>query len=308
MQQGKEHEADGGEERPSLLDHQELPQFRHRVQLDHHPGARIGHDDGRDHDFVGRDGDDVGQQDHAVQTDGPPHGFQPLRNPYRQALTPGVDVAQQPDRAAGRHGHDHRAPEDEYRPVYERGVQHAKNAGTPVGRKFQRETAGFAPQEGPGQDGRYQQGRRGADQDDQDQGPGRGHGREGRREGRRHEEGGQNDQRRPPAVAGHEIIGEDGDESLPRRIDDPAGHDPGRVATQAHTHGERLLAVGARLLEQRVDVERHAGKVPQVLQNGENGEEYRHRRKHNGDHPGQSPVDAVPDEPGDPPGHAKRFE
>ncbi len=49
--------------------------------------------------------------------------------------------------------------------------------------------------------------------------------------------------------------------------------------------------------EQVVHVECHPGKVAEILQESEEGEEDRHRRKHDTDYPGGGKVDAVQEHP-----------
>ncbi len=53
------------------------------------------------------------------------------------------------------------------------------------------------------------------------------------------------DQGGKPAVAGHKVVGDDGDQPLPGGVDDPAAHDARGVAAEAHAHGQRLFAAGA---------------------------------------------------------------
>ena len=116
----------------------------------------------------------------------------------------------------------------------------------------------------------------------------------------------EHDQRREPAVAGHEVVGEDRDQALARRVDDARRDDAGRVAAEPHRHRQRLLAVRAGALEQEVEVERDPRQVAEILEDREQREEDRHRRQHHADDPRQAAIDAVPDEAGDPPRARRR--
>ena len=106
--------------------------------------------------------------------------------------------------------------------------------------------------------------------------------------------------RRQTAVAGDKIVGEDGQQPLPGGVDDPAAHHPRGVAAKAHGHGEGLLAAGAAPLEGPIQVVGDPGQVARILQQGEQGEEDGHGRKHHADHPGQHPVDPQHQRPVEP--------
>ena len=95
------------------------------------------------------------------------------------------------------------------------------------------------------------------------------------------------------AVAGDEIVGEDGDEPFPWRINDAASGHAGGVAAESHAHGEALLAAGTGTLKGTVQVKRHTWQIPEVLQQCEQGKEDRHGRQHHGNDPGQHGVYAV---------------
>lgn len=58
-----------------------------------------------------------------------------------------------------------------------------------------------------------------------------------------------------------------------------------------YAHGKSLFTAGFGLLEGVVQNEGHPREVPKVLQEGEEGEENRHRGQHDRYHPGQDPVD-----------------
>ena len=116
---------------------------------------------------------------------------------------------------------------------------------------------------------------------------------------------GDQDLRRPAAVAEREVVGDDRDQPLARAVDDARGDHAGRVAAEAHHHGQRLFAVRAALFEQAVQVEGHARQVAEVLQQREQREEDRHRRQHHADHPGGGQIHAVDQQPAQPPGQPK---
>lgn len=93
------------------------------------------------------------------------------------------------------------------------------------------------------------------------------------------------------AVAGHEVVGQNGDEPLPGGVDDPAAHHPGGIAAKAHAHGQGLLAAGLGPLKGMIQDEGHPGEVAEVLQQGKQGKEDGHGGQHDAHHPGQHPVD-----------------
>ena len=96
---------------------------------------------------------------------------------------------------------------------------------------------------------------------------------------------------RESPVAGHEVVGQNGDEPLPGGVDDPAAHHPGGIAAKAHAHGQGLLAAGLGPLKGVIQDKGHPGEVAEVLQQGEQGKEDGHGGQHDAHHPGQHPVD-----------------
>ena len=96
---------------------------------------------------------------------------------------------------------------------------------------------------------------------------------------------------RESPVAGHEVVGQNGDEPLPGGVDDPAAHHPGGIAAKAHAHGQGLLAAGLGPLKGVIQDEGHPGEVAEVLQQGKQGKEDGHGGQHDAHHPGQHPVD-----------------
>ena len=60
--------------------------------------------------------------------------------------------------------------------------------------------------------------------------------------------------------------------------------------------------MGATATEEFVEIERDTGEVPEVLEEGEEREEYRHRREHHRDDPYRGEVHAVDEEARQPPG------
>ncbi len=61
-------------------------------------------------------------------------------------------------------------------------------------------------------------------------------------------------------VAGHEVVGQNGDEPLPGGVDDPAAHHPGGIAAKAHAHGQGLLAAGLGPLKGVIQDKGHPGR------------------------------------------------
>ena len=108
MQQRKQHQVDGGEHRPTVLDNQQVLQRAVIRQVGHHAHAHVHHQHGGHHDLVGRDGDDVGQQDHPIQSDQPAQGVEEVGHMLRQADAADADVAEDPDHRAGRGCRAHR--------------------------------------------------------------------------------------------------------------------------------------------------------------------------------------------------------
>jgi hypothetical protein len=79
------------------------------------------------------------------------------------------------------------------------------------------------------------------------------------------------DLRGPTAVAQRKIVRDDRDQPFARAVNDPRRHHPGRVAAEAHHHAHGLLAVRAGLLEDVVQVERHARQIAKILQQVNSG-------------------------------------
>ena len=112
--------------------------------------------------------------------------------------------------------------------------------------------------------------------------------------GRADKEHGENgDKGGEASVAGYKAVGQHGNEALPGRVDNPAAGDAGGVASKAHTHGQALFAAGAGLFKGVIQVEGHPGKIAEVLQQGEQGEEDGHWGEHHRHHPGQHPVHSL---------------
>ena len=88
--------------------------------------------------------------------------------------------------------------------------------------------------------------------------------------------GGQQDQGRPATVAGHEVIGQNGEHSLPGdsmiRVDIMAAALP-----ESHRHGEGLLAVRT-VFEQAVQVKGYPRQIAIVLQQRQGWKEDGHGR------------------------------
>ena len=108
----------------------------------------------------------------------------------------------------------------------------------------------------------------------------------------RKKHGHEGNQRREPAVAGDEIIRQNGYEPFPGGIDNPASGDARGIAAEPHAHGQRLLAAAAAFLEHLVHVERHAGQITGILQQREQGEKDGHGRQHDGYDPRHHAVNA----------------
>ena len=96
-----------------------------------------------------------------------------------------------------------------------------------------------------------------------------------------------------PPVTRNKGIGQDGNQSFPGRIDDPAADDAGGIAAKAHGGSQTLFAAGAAFLKSPVHVKGNPGQIAQVFQQGEQWEEDGHRRQHYRNHLGQNPVNAV---------------
>ena len=157
-----------------------------------------------------------------------------------------VDVGQHPDDRAGRRGVSDGAPQDEQRAVDQRRVEDAQDARAAVGRQLQRERrrlalaascATAAHETTSVKSTPISTTARTEPAAATEANAGRGR--------RADEHRGEHDQRREAAVAGHEVVGEDRDQPLARRVDVRAGDDAGGVAAEAHGHRQRLLAVGA---------------------------------------------------------------
>ena len=86
-------------------------------------------------------------------------------------------------------------------------------------------------------------------------------------------------------------------ESMTRVATTPAALQP-----PAHGHRQGLLAVGAGLAEEVVEVERDPRQIAEVLQQREEREEDRHRREHDGDDPGGRQVEPVDEDAREPHG------
>lgn len=87
-----------------------------------------------------------------------------------------------------------------------------------------------------------------------------------RRDDTAHEKhGDQGDDRRQPPVAGGEIVGQDRDQALTGRVDDPAADDAGGITAEAHADRQRLLPAGMRLLKMMIQVEGDTRKVSKIF-------------------------------------------
>jgi len=69
----------------------------------------------------------------------------------------------------------------------------------------------------------------------------------------------------PATITKSEIIGDDGDEAFAWRVNDAGGSYACGVTTVAHCHGERLFAVTADFLEERIEVKGDAREVAEVF-------------------------------------------
>ena len=103
-------------------------------------------------------------------------------------------------------------------------------------------------------------------------------------------------------ITHREVIRDDSDEALALTVDDTGRDDASSITAKAHAHREGLLAVGATATEEFVEIEGDTGEVPEVLEEGEEREEYRHRREHHRDDPYRGEVHAVDEEARQPPG------
>ena len=182
-----------------------------------------------------------------------------------------------------------------------------QDARRPVRRQLEAETLVTSPAAPCATEprGRNEQ-HRDAEQRDADDGAGRDQAAEVRRGERADEDRRDQDLRRPASVAEREVVGDDGDQSLARRVDDACRHHPRRVAAEPHAHRERLFAVRAGAAEERVEVERDARQVAEVLEQRKDRKEDRHGRQHHRHHPGGCQVDTVEEQAAQPPGETNR--
>ena len=70
---------------------------------------------------------------------------------------------------------------------------------------------------------------------------------------------------RESPVAGHEVVGQNGDEPLPGGVDDPAAHPPGGIAAKAHAHRQCLLPMRPRLLKQAIQIKGNPWQQTEIL-------------------------------------------
>ena len=63
---------------------------------------------------------------------------------------------------------------------------------------------------------------------------------------------------RESPVAGHEVVGQNGNEPFPGGIDDPAADYAGSIAAEPHANCQCLFATGMRFLKMMIQIERHA--------------------------------------------------
>lgn len=153
----------------------------------------------------------------------------------KQRGAAGLDVGQDVDQQPGGRGDACGAPEYEQRAVEHGAQQHTPDLRLAVRRQLQRERGGHALEQRPRQQPGGGKGRADAQQD--------GGGEQQRREpgapaahaDKEHRDHG--DQRRETAVAGHEAVGQHGDEPFARAVDDPAADDPRRITAKPHAHG-----------------------------------------------------------------------
>ena len=290
MDQGEEHGAHCCQPGPALV-HQQGMQGVQALVAGQAAGGQVGHEHNGDDDLVGGKAQDKGGQNHAVHAQRLAQRVQEAGAVGQQAGAAHLHVGQHPDEQPRRGGDHHRPAQHEHRPVQHRADDHLPHPGAAVGGQLQGEGGGHALEHR----GRQQPGDLEGEKHPQHDHTGKQQGGQQRpprsAAGAHKKHGDDGDEGGKAAVAGHKVVGQHGDEPLPRGVDDTAAHHPGGVAAKAHGHGEGLFAAGSGLLEGVVQHKGHPRQVAEVLQQGEDGEKDGHGGQHHRHHPGQHPVD-----------------
>ena len=191
---------------------------------------------------------------------------------------PYLHIGKNPDEHARRSRHGGGSRKDEQRPVAHAAHDNAPDLRHAVRRQLERKRHRLPAQNRCRENARHEQRQANTCRDDAGQ-----HQRAACRAAREEHRAQENKQRKP-SVARRKAVGEDGNQPLPRRVDDAAATYAAGVAPEAHAHGQALLAARSRALEGVVKLKRHARQVACVLEQREQREKDRHRRQHDRDH------------------------
>ena len=243
------------------------------------PLCKVGHEHHGQHDFVGRHTQDESGKDHTVQPEKAGKGIERSRQMGKRCSAADIHVGEDPDHESCRCRDHDGSGKDKDRPVKDGTDDHPAELRNPVRRQFQGKRRRHALQQSHRKQFRNQESHQDAQHDDNCQGQGR---QQGCRSGPacRQEHGADGDDGREAPVAGHKIIGKDGDQPFPGRIDDAASCHAGRIAAKTHAHGQSLFAAGIAFLETSVQIESDAGQIPEILKERKKRKENRHGREH----------------------------
>lgn len=289
MKQGEQDRAERGMKRPAVGEKQMLHGSQ-TSRFRQSPLSQISHENNRHDDLVGGKAEKKSDQDDAVQSHQTGKGVQ-KRGAQRKQVRPAcMDVGHAPDENSCRYGDCGGSAQHKQRTVEDRAHENGTDLRFAVRRQLKREGGGHAAQPCDGEQPR--DGERHADsQEDrkrQEEG-GQKRGAEAASDSGE-ENGDQRNQRRKSAVAGDKAVGQDGQQSFPGGVDDPAAGHSGGVAAEPHGHAQRLLAAGMAALKGPIQIIGKAGQVSDVFEQREQREEDGHRRQHYGDDPGDDPV------------------
>ena len=133
-------------------------------------------------------------------------------------------MSQQPEQRSGRGRGGDGPPQHEQRAIEQRAQQHLPQPRTAVGRQFEDKGGAAARQQRAREQPAARKRQQRTERDAERQANGRD------KSTAAEEHGGERDQRREAAVAGHQAARHDRKQPFPGRADDPAAHDPGRIA------------------------------------------------------------------------------
>ena len=234
MHQGEKHGAGSGDPGPAV-GCQEFPNLQGAAKICQGTCGGIGHENDRHDNLVGRKPQNKGHEDDSVHTEEPGGGVQKVGAEAQQGRASSGNIGQQPDDQSGRGGDCDGAAKNEKGPVKNGADDDLTDLWAAIGRQFQSKGRGNPFEQGFGEQAGEKKGHK--DSQDDDAGQQQRGKRRGPEGGSSKKNADQQDQGGKASVAGDKDVGEDGNQPLPGRVDDPGAGDAYGVAPQAHEHG-----------------------------------------------------------------------